>query len=405
MKKAVVLVIDGLSASALGPYGNTTFLTPGFNQLASRSFLAEHVLIDSPSINASYNAMLSGGHGLYSSEFFSQRSSLPGLLRQSSKESVFVSDDIQSIELADDFDRQIVLDCPAPTKLAETPESSWAANFFTEALAAFEEHSDASLFWLHCSGLSTAWDAPYEFREQFVDEDDPDPPRDFLPPAFWAVEPIDLDLKLGYSFAYGGQVMLLDMMVEAFVAAVESHNDAPLFVITSSRGYPLGEHGVFGFEDAPLESELTQVPLLFLDPSNELRGVRSQAILQFGDIFHLLTRWFECGEHASDATMLELADSMDEVFRTHAFCANSSEAVLRTPFWYVKQSLSDDDPAEVKNRIYLRPDDKWNLHDVSELCSDIVGELTEYMPRARSAIKKSDLKSAIPPPSLLTPRD
>lgn len=401
MKKAVVLVIDGLSASALGPYGNTTNLTPGFNQFASRSFLAEHVLIDSPWINESYNAMLAGGHGLYSSAFFEQRLSLPELLRKSSRDSVFVSDDHQ-LSSADRFDRQIVLDCPAPTMLAETAEYSWLANFFTEALATYEDNLDTALFWLHCSGLTKAWDAPYDFREQFADDEDPDPPRDFLPPSLDSHVPIDFDQKLGFTFAYGGQVMLLDMMVETFLTAIGSIEESPLIAITSSRGYPLGEHGVIGFENAPLESELTQVPLMIHAPGTEWAGVRTQSLLQFGDLFEFLVRWLDCCDHTDLRSIQELADSMDESFRTHSFCANAKESVLRTPHWYVRQFLED---VETKNRIYLRPDDKWNLHDVCGLCSDVVSDLAEFVPQARVAIENDDLMSVIPPASLLTSRD
>ena len=50
MQHAIVLSLDRLSPSFLGPYGNTWLETPAFNQLADESLLAQQMLADSPDL-------------------------------------------------------------------------------------------------------------------------------------------------------------------------------------------------------------------------------------------------------------------------------------------------------------------------------------------------------------------
>jgi len=51
------MVVDGLRASALGTYGNTTQPTPQLDRLASRSLVAEWLLADSLSIELFYRSL------------------------------------------------------------------------------------------------------------------------------------------------------------------------------------------------------------------------------------------------------------------------------------------------------------------------------------------------------------
>ncbi len=60
--RAVVLILDGLGAGYLGPYGNTWIETPTFNQLASQSWLLEQALIDSPNLELLYRSLWTGRH-------------------------------------------------------------------------------------------------------------------------------------------------------------------------------------------------------------------------------------------------------------------------------------------------------------------------------------------------------
>ena len=67
----LVVVVDGLRASALGAYGNTTFSTPSLDQFAAESLLFDWCYAGSPELSAKsgdsreemkpYPSMLSAG--------------------------------------------------------------------------------------------------------------------------------------------------------------------------------------------------------------------------------------------------------------------------------------------------------------------------------------------------------
>ena len=52
MQHAIVLALDGLSPSFLGPYGNTWLETPAFNKLADESILAQQMLAEFRNMHA-----------------------------------------------------------------------------------------------------------------------------------------------------------------------------------------------------------------------------------------------------------------------------------------------------------------------------------------------------------------
>src|SRR4051812_48734097 len=53
----LVIVVDGLRASALGAYGNTSYATPAFDRLASESLLIDWCYSPSPELPDIYRAL------------------------------------------------------------------------------------------------------------------------------------------------------------------------------------------------------------------------------------------------------------------------------------------------------------------------------------------------------------
>src|SRR3954451_20061640 len=53
----LVIVVDGLRASALGAYGNTSFATPVLDQLAAESLLLDWCFAPSPDLPDTYSAL------------------------------------------------------------------------------------------------------------------------------------------------------------------------------------------------------------------------------------------------------------------------------------------------------------------------------------------------------------
>jgi len=56
----LVLVVDGLGAGYLGPYGNTWIETPAVDRLAANSLLIEHAIIDTPELSRQYGSLWTG---------------------------------------------------------------------------------------------------------------------------------------------------------------------------------------------------------------------------------------------------------------------------------------------------------------------------------------------------------
>ena len=74
-----------------------------------------------------------------------------------------------------------------------------------------------------------------------------------------------------------GQVALADMCLGMLLDCLDEHRlrGETLFVATSPRGYPLGEHRRVGPCDEPLYGELLHVPLLIRFPGSKHALVRS----------------------------------------------------------------------------------------------------------------------------------
>ena len=248
-KNAIVLIIDGLGTGCLGPYGISSGETEAFNRLASESIVADHAMADSCDSTLIYRSMLRGGHAGYPDEWYSDRLSLPTMAEDHDIHSIwFGNQDSLKLTGANKFRQQVAFSQSLPTdnKLASTIEDMWMARFFAESVEAIARSpSDSNLAWIHCPGMTAAWDAPHEFRMRSVGPEDPKPPMDAQPPNL-ALDNDDPDQRFGIECAYAGQVAALDLLLEAYFDAIESLPGETLLVVAGHRGYPLGQHNVIG---------------------------------------------------------------------------------------------------------------------------------------------------------------
>ena len=89
----LVLVVDGLRASALGAYGNTTFPTPVLDQFAAESFLLDSCFADSTEISPIYRAFWRSLHPLRPDAIARDSPSLPRRLAGSGYQTTLITDD------------------------------------------------------------------------------------------------------------------------------------------------------------------------------------------------------------------------------------------------------------------------------------------------------------------------
>ncbi len=208
-----------------------------------------------------------------------------------------------------------------------------------------------------------------ELRRQYADPEDP-PTPDFVDvPDRRLAEDYDPDELLGIVHAFAGQVSLLDTCLGVLRGAL---GDSPaavstLFCLIGARSFPLGEHGQVGGQEAPLYSELLQIPWLLRFPDGRGALDRSSALVQQQDLPATLLAWWQVdtagpmpGSH--DLSPLVQNDRLtvrDRVVVT----ASPHEHVLRTPAWYLRATKPMDSP---RFELFTKPSDRWDVNQVAD---------------------------------------
>jgi hypothetical protein len=397
---AIVLVIDRLGAGWLGPYGNSWLETPNFNRLVAQSTLCETVLADSPELAASCRGYWIGRHAMGPREAVA--TPLGALARAAGATPVLLTDDsrVMADPLAGGFTERRILPLSPATSGAETIQQTGLFGFFDAARIALQEQRRPHLLWLHSRGMSGPWDAPLALRYQFADEEDPEPPDFVEPPEVLLDKNFDPDELLGYVHAYAGQVALADMCLGLLLDAIEEHplSRETLLVVTSPRGYPLGEHRRVGPCDEALYGELLHVPLLLRFPGDEHALVRSQRILQPHELYSVVAE--TCGWQSNGITSGLLRELSGETFaRPNVACAiGSRQRAIRTPAWFLRESQADE---SLLHELFAKPDDRWEANEVSSRCTSVVELLAAELDRFKAAAGERSLSESPPLADLL----
>ena len=381
----VCLVVDGLSAGMLGPYGNTWIDTPGFNQLAAESLVLDFATIDSPDLEQLCISFWTGEHAAEASD--DSVNELAAFCQQAGLRTELFTDDatVAQHALAEAFDSVTQLP-EGETRQADDIERTNAAHFFAEALEQLRRAEAPTLFWLHSSGMRGPWDAPQALREQLADEEDPDPLGDAAVPAMFLEVGFDPDVLLPVVQGYAAQVMAYDACLAAFCEEFRAAvgEDAVLIVL-GARGFPLGEHRRVGDAASPavLYEELVHIPWFVDDPAETSDGMRSAALVQSPDLPGMIAA--ALGQQdawpRSSLTVAELlaapsrTEEDESAVMTVAPASGEAaigEASLRTSHWYLR--MPTDNPAAVE--LFVKPDDRLEVNNIADRCAEIVEEMS-----------------------------
>ena len=384
-KSAIVLVIDGLSARFLGPYANTWFGTDQFDRLAGNSMLAEFAFADSTELLGSYRSLwgLRPKFAGVNSNSATFENELVGCLSDLGIESTLFTDDQDLGEcevLVNKFDRVVSNPSPPVVGPANSEAETQQATFFAEALQQASKLGPGEMLWLHSKGLSGAWDAPYELRNQFAEEEDPDPPTFIDPPSVeTTIGELDPDELLGYQQACAAQVVLLDrflgILLDQLAALPES--ERPFFVLTSTRGFPLGANRFVGQPEKSLFDDATHVPLFACWPDGRNGMQRNQSLVYSSVVGPLLLSWLGAeGVEGNQWLESPLADREHEF----VFSATGDLRSLRTHGWKL---ISDQE----EQRLFVKPDDRWDLNDVVRKCRNVGEEMQTLADAIESEIQ------------------
>ncbi|MGH7134682.1 MAG: sulfatase-like hydrolase/transferase, partial [Pirellulales bacterium] len=183
-----------------------------------------------------------------------------------------------------------------PTKPAESVEGTQMARLFAAATQLVERAREPFFLWLHARGMQGICDAPYAFREQYANEDEPPPPTIVAPPQRHLTADDDPDHLWGICQAYAGQITLVDDCLGALWESLEDEqlSDDTLLVVLGARGFPLGRNGRLGDVDqivswiwdwyadpigslaTQLNAKLDGIQRLIVDGSDDVQGLRSR---------------------------------------------------------------------------------------------------------------------------------
>jgi arylsulfatase A-like enzyme len=383
----LVVSIDGLRASALGAYANTTFGTPALDRFAAESFLLDSCFASSVDLTEIYRA-------LWHANEVERSSTLPRLLNERGYATTLITDEraLNALAGSTGFGEVIELDTASDSREISTRAHDPAETDLARVISAAIDRISGSgldrpqITWLHARGLSGTWDAPLEFQQMLLDEDDPSPIDTTSSPDLLVGPGDDPDAPFRYATAYAAQVMVLDACWETLLDTLDAAENEWLVMLIGARGFPLGEHGRIGGVDQRLFAEQLHVPWLIRLPDKRGQLSRSCALTTHADLPSTLID--AVGENESlknigfDGVSVLRLISGGRVTWRDAICSHSPTArAIRTPAWCLREDLvatnsNVDSSGESREReLYVRPDDRWEANDVAKLCPEVVEEL------------------------------
>ncbi len=403
---AICLVVDRLHLGYLGAYGNTWIETPQFDRLASRGFVFDQFVIDTPHLEMLYRSYWQGIHATAPAGVGPGHDSLPNRLGGRGIQTALMTDEPQVADhpLAGAFDRLLEIDSPPATEPALTVDETHLARCFAEMIEWLPGAPEPFFLWCHWKGLAAAWDAPLERRRAYADEDDPPPPQSVAVPNRLLEPDADPDELLGLSQAYAGQVSLLDTCLGALTEFLEAPPAGrnTLLVLVGARGFPLGEHRRVGPCDNALYGELVRAPLVVRFPDGVGAAARSQALVEPADLWATFLNWFEVADAPASLTgrsLLPVVRGDRETVRDRlCIVGDGDDRAGLTPFWYLRKAHALE--------LFVHPDDFWQVNDVADRCPEVAGMMEEMVSQYFQAVQSSQSPYSPPlPERLLTEVD
>ena len=432
--QAVVVTFDRLATTALGCYGNEWIETPHFDRLASQGVVfdrhfAEHV-------------GASVGMGFGTGRLPKDASSRPYEFKAAW--SVWTGLAEIELDLLTEFDA-------APWSMILTPgapDASERPGHFgiSRTLIAARHEPDpkpdgipfarlvqsackrlaaprgeaSRIVWLHSAGIPESWLPPAGFASLYFD--------DYVERGC-DVASITRDNWGTHPAAYAGYVSLLDHWLGELVTVVEAvaQTEPTLLIIAAACGgdwmsLPIGHAGPSVVEEAssPLSEEIvderigtgepmlpretfslsdpiTRTPLLLrlFDQgpfASEFAGTRSNRLVQTADLSATLLDYFQLPVTPSPSEgrslLRELAETQPPR-ETICFTDGAGARGIRTAEWscLVDDAVSADESEPVA-RLFAKPEDIWDVNDVSgqqrEVVAGLVARLNVTLPAANA---------------------
>jgi hypothetical protein len=335
--KVVVVVAHGLGARWLGTYGNEWIQTPSADALAADAVVFDQCYATSPTI-----------------EGFAQ--GLPEWFDRIHEAGVDV------IRIEDETGDDLVDDLPIGLQeLAKSPRG---------------------LLWIETSQLLPPWKIDEESFTEYAHALQPFEERDELEPFTYLTDPLaefdavadPISVRAAYAAAVGRFDQAIGDLLDGFLE-LQLDEEAWLLV-TSSSGWPAGEHGSVGFTQSALYRERVQVPMLIRLPGGEEGLRRVPDLVTCRDLIPTLEAILEIPAEKPGQSLLDLCrgkgKGADEVLCLLPTPEGLS-ATLRNPEWAYLQ-LPDG-----TEKLFHKPDDIWEVNNVSHPQPGVIEEMNQRL--------------------------
>jgi len=357
---AIVLTFDRLHIGFLGCYGNQWIETPHFDRLAAESVVFDQHFGENFDESAENHAWWTGCYQFPRSRE-QQRSQplLADVLRAAGVESQLLIEHPceELLPMLSGFDEVIRVDgldgCDVDE--IETPFARLTAEA-ERCLQAWAAAGDASrLLWLKSRGVPQTVEMIGSGRREL-------------------------------QAVYARRVALLDRHLGELLAAIHRHvgnHEELLLIVTAGKGASLGERPDRPENRVRLWEEIVHTPLLVQVSTAEM-GNRRQALVQTVDLVPTLTDWFRVPDGAMECEGQSLLPVVrDEMTRLRDYlCLGDGNrgGGIRTDELYLLKTVHNDTTEKRPDiRLYVKPDDVWEVNDVAAQSAEEVEVLSSTL--------------------------
>jgi len=381
--RLLLVTVDRLPAWIVPAWGATWVSAPALDALAGRGVVFDRLI--APSLDPGQTLDALGGALVTAAARAGLR---PTLVTDDAAFAARWAAEGDGVELS-----VTVVPALVPRRSARRAEETNLGRLFGAARGLLAG-GDQRIVWVHAGSLGLAWDAPESLREPYLDPDDPPPPEGVAVPSLRIDADTDPDLVMGHRQRLAAQVTLLDRCLGELVAALPTpplSAEAWTICFAGVRGMPLGLHGLVGLpgDDAaemPFGESL-HLPALVVDGRGRMAGQRYPGLVMPADVGETLREIvglparLPATDEEPARPMSDLLDTWTHDDRDRVIgVVPGGMAVVTTHWFYLEEDGTD---AEARRRLHAKPDDFFEVADVSSRCPEVMAALREIAALAR----------------------
>jgi arylsulfatase A-like enzyme len=412
--KILVITPRGFHLGYLGCYGNAWIVAPCLDTFASESVVFDHHYSDCPSPVGAWRAWRTGCYNFPTPG--NESISLPlascdilSVLRAGNMPSILITD---SPEVHDPNDSRAWQEVHA-ISAGKAKESYWKESWkaVSESIRQLDSH-EHGLLWLETSFLIPPWTVDASGCDDLSAEIDEESPEEtiepLLHPTMGLLDPSEESTFLRLQRTYAAAVSRLDRELGELWRRLRRDDiyDSLMIILTTDRGFPLGEHGLVGDSQPWLYEELVHLPLMVRLPNGANAGQRIGTLTQSVDLMPTLLEAFSLSfPETHGSSLLPLIRGEQERIRDHA-CSGllrgtATEYALRTQDWAFllpEDTRPGDAYPPLRDRqLYVKPEDRWEVNNVLQHYPELVEQLEETL---RALVKAPPRSPGVATPGL-----